>query len=141
VSKLIELIAQYGVQCSETKELAPTREFAAEYTRCATLESELAQLRAEVESAKDRAVKYQVERNTLVVENSNLRAEVEGMRENDARYRSVLDSCYSTDETVGPCRELVAVHFIAPLDTSDCKSTADVFTKAVDTARKEADRG
>lgn len=84
---LAELIGQYGVQCSKTHELAPTMEFAEEIKRHFTLESEVAALRAEVEATKDRAVKYQVERNTLVVENSKLRQQVEGMREDAERYR------------------------------------------------------
>jgi hypothetical protein len=41
-TRLFELIGQYGVQCSETKELAPTTEFADQMKKVASLEKRLA---------------------------------------------------------------------------------------------------
>tara|TARA_R110000868_G_scaffold251914_3_gene508636 strand:+ start:1310 stop:1750 length:441 start_codon:yes stop_codon:yes gene_type:complete len=103
----------------------------------AALREELAQLREEVESAKYRAVKYQVERNTLVVENSNLRAEVEGMRENDARYRQVQRMIrVGTDAATG--RRLLRIEIEPPGVDLLKGSIVGHLDAAIDAARKDA---
>lgn len=48
-SALIQLVGQYGVQCSETKELAPNQELSAAFNDVVQLETEVQELRAALE--------------------------------------------------------------------------------------------
>lgn len=50
-SALIQLVGQYGVQCSETKELAPNQELSAAFNDVVQLETEVQELRAALEVA------------------------------------------------------------------------------------------
>jgi len=51
-TRLFELIGQYGVQCSETKELAPNMEFADQMKKVAAFEQRLALAVAALKSAR-----------------------------------------------------------------------------------------
>ena len=56
-NRLLELIGQYGVQCSETKELAPSTELIAEYDK---MHSRITALEAEVEAPRKDAERWRI---------------------------------------------------------------------------------
>lgn len=68
--RLNELIGQYGLQCSESKELAPTTEFADQLKLVEKLERDLATAQKECEELRE-----QICKDTFEVE-AKLRAEV-----------------------------------------------------------------
>jgi hypothetical protein len=146
--KIAELIGLYGLQCSETKELAPTMELSEEIKRIATLESEVAAMREQ----RDQAEK---EIGHFLAELATLRAEVEGMREDAERWRWLRQQHEGHDEFGA----LDAEGFPLPAEPTACAFTVFMPDKTgaeslvpvvcipgelddiIDAARKESSNG